>query len=96
MVASKSWNNRVFGVGASAGGIETMRELLRLLPQDFPAPTLLVIHTAMDSPGLLARVLQRQSGVLVVNANNGEKIQGSHIYVAPPNFHLLVEGNACG
>ena len=93
MVATKSLNNRVFVIGASAGGIETMLELLRLLPQDFPAPILLVIHTAMNSPGLLARVLQRESGVLVVNAKNGKKIQSSHIYVAPPNFHLVVEGD---
>src|SRR3954447_17904537 len=92
IVAFKSWNHRVFVVGASAGGIETMRELLTLLPQDFPAPILLVIHTAADSPGLLARVLQRNSRILVVDARDGDKIQSSRVYVAPPNFHLLVEG----
>jgi two-component system, chemotaxis family, protein-glutamate methylesterase/glutaminase len=92
-VISKAWNGRVFVVGASAGGIETMRELLRVLPQDFPAPVLLVIHTPADSPGLLARVLQRESKMLVVDATDGEKIQGSRVYVARPNYHLLLEGD---
>jgi two-component system, chemotaxis family, protein-glutamate methylesterase/glutaminase len=92
-MVSSTLNRRVFVLGASAGGIETMRELLRLLPQDFPAPILLVIHTPADSPGLLAKVLQRESRMLVVNAEDGRKIQGARVYVAPPNFHLLLQGD---
>ena len=83
----------MFVIGASAGGIETVRELLRELPRDFPAPILLVIHTPTDSPGLLAHVLQRESKLPVVNAMDGALIERSHVYVAPPNFHLLAEGN---
>jgi two-component system chemotaxis response regulator CheB len=93
MVASTALNHRVFVIGASAGGIETMRELLRVLPHDFPASILVVIHTPADSPGLLARVLQRESRLLVVNAQDGQKIQPSRVYIAPPNFHLLLQGD---
>jgi two-component system chemotaxis response regulator CheB len=92
-VPSSTLNGRVFVIGASAGGVETIRELLRLLPQDFPAPILVVIHTSADSPGLLARVLQRDSRLLVVNAEDGQRVQASRVYVAPPNFHLLLQGD---
>jgi two-component system, chemotaxis family, protein-glutamate methylesterase/glutaminase len=90
---NNSNNNHVFVIGASAGGIETVRELLHLLPPDFPAPILLVIHTAADAPGLLARVLQRETKLLVLNAVDGAKLQPSRLYVAPPNFHLVIEAD---
>lgn len=93
MFRGNSTRTHVFLIGASAGGIETVRELLRLLPSDFPAPILLVIHTPADSPGLLARVLNRHSNLLVVNATDGSKLQSARVYVAPPNFHLLIEGD---
>jgi two-component system chemotaxis response regulator CheB len=84
-------NERVFVVGASAGGIEAIRELLLLLPRDFPAPILIVIHTPEDAPGLMSAVLQRGSQLIVANAIDGAPLQPAHVYVAPPNYHLQVE-----
>jgi two-component system chemotaxis response regulator CheB len=82
---------RIFVVGASAGGLEAMRELLALLPRDFPAPILVIIHTSGDAPGLMPRVLQRASRMAVVNAIDYAPLKPAHVYVAPPNYHLEVE-----
>jgi two-component system chemotaxis response regulator CheB len=83
---------RIFVIGGSAGSIEAMRELLTSLPGDFPAPILVVIHTPMDAPGLMAAVLHRNSRMPVLNATDGDRIRPAHVYVAPPNYHLLLEG----
>jgi two-component system, chemotaxis family, protein-glutamate methylesterase/glutaminase len=82
---------RIFVIGASAGGLEAMRKLLSLLPRDFTAPILVVIHTSEDAPGLMPAVLQRTSRMTVLNATDGELLLPAHVYVAPPNHHLQVE-----
>lgn len=78
-------------VGASAGGIEALRTLVGGLPSDFPAPVCVVMHTAPHSPGVLADILRRAGVLNAVNASNGERLRPGHIYVAPPDCHLLVE-----
>src|SRR3954466_5401247 len=83
--------DRVFVIGGSAGSIEAMRELLSMLPVDFPAPVCVVIHTPNDAPGLLAKVLQRHTQMLVVNATDNAPLRSGRVYVAPPNYHLLIE-----
>jgi two-component system chemotaxis response regulator CheB len=91
-----STSDYVFVIGGSAGSIEAMRELLALLPGDFPAPILVVIHTPNDAPGLLASVLQRDSRMPVLHASDDARLLPAHVYVAPPNYHLLLErGRMC-
>jgi two-component system, chemotaxis family, protein-glutamate methylesterase/glutaminase len=95
-MASHNWPimkqcfNRIFVIGASAGGMEACRELFSLLPRNFPSPILLVIHTPEGAPGLMAAVLQRASRMTVINAREGESLLPAHVYVAPPNYHLQV------
>lgn len=84
-------DSRVFVIGGSAGSIEALRELLSLLPQDFPAPILAVVHTPIDSPGNLPQVLARRSNLLVYNALDGARLRPAHVYMAPPGFHLQIE-----
>ncbi len=83
--------DRVFVIGGSAGAIEATRDILARLPSEFPSPILVVIHTAPDSPGLLATVLQRSTRLLVQNALDGKQLRPGHVYVAPPGKHLVVE-----
>jgi two-component system, chemotaxis family, protein-glutamate methylesterase/glutaminase len=78
-------------VGASAGGIETLRELVRGLPRDFPAPICVVLHISPQSPSLLDAILTRAGELQAVNPRDREKLQPGRIYVAPPDYHLLVE-----
>ncbi len=78
-------------IGASAGGLHTVRELLAQLPGDLDAAVLLVIHTHPLSPGLMAQVLDQAGPFRVSYAAHQGSIQAGHAYIAPPNHHLIVE-----
>jgi two-component system chemotaxis response regulator CheB len=78
-------------VGTSAGGVEALRALVGGLPADFPGSVFVVMHTAPDSPGVLAQILERSGPLPATNATNREPIRPGHIYVAPPDAHLLLE-----
>ncbi len=78
-------------VGASAGGVEALRALVGGLPADFPGSVFVVMHTAPDSPGVLAQILDRSGPLPAANAKNRERIRPGHVYVAPPDTHMLLE-----
>jgi two-component system, chemotaxis family, protein-glutamate methylesterase/glutaminase len=80
----------VIVIGASAGGIEALRELLGGLPGDLPAALFVVLHTAEHAPGLLAQILGRSSSLPVVTAAEGQRFERGTVYVAPPALHLIV------
>jgi two-component system chemotaxis response regulator CheB len=78
-------------VGTSAGGVEALRTLVSGLPGDFPGSVFVVMHTAPDSPGVLAQILDRWGPLPAQNAENRVRIRPGHVYVAPPDYHLLLE-----
>lgn len=78
-------------IGASAGGVETLRELVKTLPVGLPASIFIVLHISSRSPSLLASILNRARKLPVVTASDGDEIEHSKIYVAPSDRHLLVE-----
>ncbi|HEY0404161.1 MAG TPA: chemotaxis protein CheB [Pyrinomonadaceae bacterium] len=80
-------------VGASAGGIEALKTIAGGLPKDFPASVFIVLHTAPQSPGILADILDRAGALPASNAVDRERIQPGRIYVAPPDQHLIIEPN---
>ena len=79
-------------VGASWGGLQAVGRLLSDLPDDFRAPVAIAQHRHPDSqPGTLQQLLQRQAGCPVVEAEDKLAIEPGRVYVAPPDYHLLVE-----
>ena len=78
-------------IGASAGGLEAIRQILAPLPDDFEAAILIVLHTADHSESLLPQILKRASKLPVSHPGDGEAIQRGHVYIAPPGFHMIVE-----
>ena len=78
-------------VGASTGGIEALEMLVGGLPEDFAGSILVVVHLAADSPGILPDMLTRAGKLPAVQAHDGDAILPGHIYVAPPDRHLLLE-----
>ncbi|MEW6136551.1 MAG: chemotaxis protein CheB, partial [Bacteroidota bacterium] len=78
-------------IGTSAGGMEALSKLLPAVPSNFKAPILIVQHIAPTSDNFLARHLDSLSQIKVKEANEKEKIKPAIAYVAPPNYHLLVE-----
>lgn len=78
-------------IGASAGGVETVRNLLATLPATLPATLFIVVHMPPDHPSMMPRVVAAKGGLPVKHASDGEAIKRGHVYVAPPDHHLLVE-----
>jgi two-component system chemotaxis response regulator CheB len=80
-----------FVVGASAGGVEALRDLVALLPGDFPAVILVVLHLPPSGTSVLPQILQRSGMLSARQAQEDARLEGGCIYVAPPDRHLLVE-----
>jgi two-component system chemotaxis response regulator CheB len=78
-------------IGASAGGVEILMEIAERLPADYPGSLFVVVHMPPDNPSVLARVLDRKSALRVEQPIDGQRIERGHIYVAPPDHHLLVK-----
>jgi len=69
-----------------------MSYLLSALSADFPFPIAMVIHRNSASDVALRDVLQNQSLLPVLEAEDKMAIEPGHVYLAPANYHLLVEG----
>jgi two-component system chemotaxis response regulator CheB len=78
-------------IGTSSGGVEALRTIVAALPSDFAASLFVVMHSAANSPGLLDKILQRETTLRVEIAQNNQKFKPGHIYVAPPDHHLILE-----
>lgn len=78
-------------IGASAGGLQALIELIAPLPLDVPAAVFIVVHTAPDGVGLFPAILERSAGWQVAYAQDQQAIEHRRVYVAPPDHHLLVK-----
>ncbi len=78
-------------VGVSSGGMEVLFTILRSMPEDFLLPIIIVQHMHAESDNYLAKSLNDKSSLLVKEACEKEKIKGGIVYIAPPNYHLLIE-----
>jgi two-component system chemotaxis response regulator CheB len=79
-------------VGASAGGLIAVSALLAELPSDFALPVVIAQHRApASSDGDIAVIWQRATALRVADAEDKSAIEPGHVYIAPPDYHLLVE-----
>src|SRR3954470_8542481 len=78
-------------VGASAGGVEALGQLVRGFPADLPAAVFVVLHVPAHGTSVLPSILRRQGPLPANHAQDGEPIRPGRIYVAPPDFHMLVK-----
>lgn len=83
-------------IGASAGGLEGVKALVAQLPKHFPAVILVVLHIPPDSVSALPQILSRAGALPARQPEDGETMQPGQIYVARPDYHLLVEGGVIG
>lgn len=84
----------VIAVGASAGGIGPLTELIGALPADFPAALLVVVHLLPGGSSMLSAILNRAGPLEATSARDGEPIGPGRAYVAPPDRHLLMRDGA--
>lgn len=79
-------------VGASAGGVQALQRLVADLPPELPAAVLVVLHLMQSQTSVLDSILARAGSLPVTSARDGERPERGHVYVAPPNTHLLLRG----
>lgn len=82
-------------IGVSTGGVQALKKLLAPLPADFPLPVLVVQHIGPDAGSGLARLLDEGCALRVKEADEQDEILPGTVYLAPPNYHLLVERDGC-
>ena len=78
-------------IGVSTGGVSALSQLLGALPADFSIPVLVVTHITPDSDDSLAKLLNTLCTIRVKEADEQEAIIPGTVYLAPANYHLLVE-----
>ena len=79
-------------MGSSWGGLHALETVLSGLPVDFRTPIVIAQHRSADSgSGALARMLSVRSGHDVRDAGDKEPIEEGRVFLAPPDYHLLVD-----
>ncbi len=78
-------------IGASAGGMRALKTILGALPADFPLPVAIVQHMASHSDSYMAEYLGQDCTLALKEVEDKEAMRPGCIYLAPPNYHLLVE-----
>lgn len=81
------------GIGASLGGTAALQKLLPTFPPEFSAAVTLVFHRGQGSGEALIRFLQKYCQLPVEEAQDKTLIAPGHLYFAPADYHLLVEGD---
>ena len=82
--------------GTSWGGLQALSSLVSALPANFAVPIVLVQHRHRESNSLLSTLLQDRTSLPVYEVDDKLTIEPGTIYIAPPDYHLLVERGQFG
>ena len=78
---------------SSAGGLAAVRNILEHLPGDFPAAIVIVQHLDPRHRSLMAGILDHHTPLAVKEAEEGDRLVSGHVWLAPPDRHLLVNSD---
>lgn len=78
-------------IGVSSGGMNVLKIISSSLPVHFNIPIIIVQHLSAHSDSHWIKLLNEKSHLNVTEADEKEKIKKGNIYIAPPNYHLLIE-----
>ncbi|RYF71826.1 MAG: chemotaxis protein CheB [Comamonadaceae bacterium] len=84
--------DRVVVIGSSSGGVTALLAITQALPPSFPAPICIVQHVGTQ-PSVLPELLSYQRNNRAVHVVDGQRLAAGTIYVAPPDHHILVQGD---
>jgi two-component system chemotaxis response regulator CheB len=82
-------------IGGSAGALDALTAILPMLPAAYAMPCMLVLHIPANKPSYLPEVLGTRCALRVKEAEDKEDLAPGTLYVAPPDYHLLVEKRRC-
>jgi two-component system chemotaxis response regulator CheB len=83
----------IIAIAASAGGLMALTAVLEALPGDLPVPVVVVQHLDPRHRSLMAEILDRRTALQVREAQEGDDLRAGTVYIAPPDHHLLVNGD---
>ena len=78
-------------IGTSAGGIEALKTILKKISKPLPLPIIIVQHLSPRHESYLPAILSHESGHHVKEVDEKEKLVKGWVYVAPPNYHVIIE-----
>lgn len=84
-------NKKAIILGASAGCLGALSQILPALPGDYPYPIMVVVHLPADKDSLIGDLLDQKCALHVHEVDDKEPIMPGHVYFAPPNYHMLIE-----
>nr|WP_182188481.1 chemotaxis response regulator protein-glutamate methylesterase [Pectinatus frisingensis] len=87
---------RLVAIGTSTGGPKALQDVITKLPADLPCGVVVVQHMPPGFTKSLADRLNQLSEVTVKEAENGDRIEPAHVYIAPGNYHMVVHKDAAG
>jgi len=82
---------RLIAIGTSLGGFMALQTVLGGLPADFPLPVTVVQHRGPDTDDTFISMLQKKTALRVEEAEDKSELAGGRVYLAPSDYHLLVE-----
>src|SRR5450432_2331383 len=80
-------------IGGSAGALDALLAIVPALPEQLSCPIVIVIHLPPARPSLVPEILSRVCARAVYEAEDKAPLRDQTIYVAAPNYHLLIERN---
>jgi two-component system chemotaxis response regulator CheB len=83
----------IVAFAASAGGLKALTDVLAALPCEFPAALVIVQHLDPRHRSLMAEILGKRTTLTVKEAREGDRLSAGVAFIAPPNRHLLVNGD---
>jgi two-component system, chemotaxis family, protein-glutamate methylesterase/glutaminase len=82
---------KVVVIGASAGGVDALLQIVGELPAGFAAPICAVVHISPDAHSVLPELLTRRGPLKAVHATDNMALEQGRIYIAPPDHHLQID-----
>ena len=90
-MAGQASHVTIVGIGASAGGIEALKEFFGAMPPDSGFAFVVIQHLDQNQPSHMAQLLSKSTGMKVAETEDGAAVQANCVYTIPPNKFLLVK-----
>jgi two-component system, chemotaxis family, protein-glutamate methylesterase/glutaminase len=78
-------------IGSSLGGLHAVKAIIEKLPNNFPVPIVIVQHRERNADQTLQILLSSYGNLKVLEPEDKDEIIPGNIYIAPPDYHLLIE-----
>ncbi|MFI5397465.1 MAG: chemotaxis protein CheB [Candidatus Binatia bacterium] len=90
--SSQGTLTRIVGIGASAGGLDALKRFFIAMPADSGLAFVLVLHLDPVHKSLVAELLSKHTGMIVLQVQEDTAVEANHVYVISPNTYLSIDG----